>query len=113
MFERRPWDKWYKTARWQNRRKMQLKQFPLCEMCSDEGQIIPATVVDHVVPHKGDEKIFWFGKLRSLCQQHHSGLKQRLESGKPVITVGVDGWPKDETEELRNRWMDETGEFRS
>ena len=24
-----------------------------------QGRVVPATVVDHVVPHRGDQKLFW------------------------------------------------------
>ena len=47
-------------ARWQRYRKSYLKAHPLCVMfCKEEGKTTPATVVDHIVPHKGDPMLFW------------------------------------------------------
>jgi hypothetical protein len=31
---------------------------PLCRMCEAEGKITVATIVDHVIPHKGDRVLF-------------------------------------------------------
>ena len=27
--------------------------------CQREGKLVPATVVDHILPHRGDEALFW------------------------------------------------------
>jgi 5-methylcytosine-specific restriction protein A len=35
---------------------------------------------DHIVPHRGDLKLFWpMSNLQTLCQPHHDQAKQRLE----------------------------------
>lgn len=48
--------------KWQQARKMFLLAHPLCQ-CPDclEGkvQLRIATVVDHIIPHKGDMALFW------------------------------------------------------
>ena len=67
-------------------------------MCLKKNIITAADVVDHVVPHKGDEKLFWFGELQSLCHTHHSSNKQLAELGIEknfVNDIGDDGWPTD------------------
>jgi len=92
----RPWAKWYGLQRWRNRARLQLKQHPLCAMCLEHGAVIPANVADHIVPHHGDEKLFWFGKLQSLCASCHSSSKQQLENKGFVNDIGIDGWPSDE-----------------
>lgn len=69
----------YWTARWRRRSKLQLDQHPLCAMCEAEGVIMPATISDHVVPHRGDVDLFWNGELQSLCKDHHDSAKQREE----------------------------------
>ncbi len=50
------------TAEWQKKSKIYLKAHPLC-MCvgCDNGKlkITIATVVDHIVPHRGNMKLFW------------------------------------------------------
>ena len=66
--------------RWQRAREAFLAEHPLCVMCQAEGRVEPATVVDHVVPHRGDERLFWDrGNWQSLCARCHSGAKQRME----------------------------------
>lgn len=45
-------------------------------MCQDEGVITPATVCDHVEPHRGDTGKFWGGPFQSLCAPHHNREKQ-------------------------------------
>ncbi len=40
----------------------------------------PATVVDHVVPHKGDADLFWDrDNWQPCCKWHHDVVKQALE----------------------------------
>jgi 5-methylcytosine-specific restriction protein A len=46
-------------ARWRRARAAFLAQHPLCAACRAQGRMVPATVVDHVVPHRGDQKLFW------------------------------------------------------
>ncbi|QGT99520.1 Phage holin [Candidatus Syntrophocurvum alkaliphilum] len=59
-------------SRWRKARKRFLKANPLCRYCEKEGRITPATVVDHIVPHRGDEKLFWDeGNWQPLCKRCH------------------------------------------
>lgn len=69
----------YGTARWQAVRAHQLAREPLCRLCRAEDRITPATVCDHVEPHRGDVTLFWHGPFQSLCKPHHDGAKQREE----------------------------------
>ena len=49
-----------------------LARNPLCAQCRKEGRLTPATVVDHVEPHRGDKKLFWDrNNWQSLCKTHH------------------------------------------
>ncbi len=49
-------------------------------MCEAEGKATAATVVDHIVPHKGDQALFWdTDNWQSLCVHHHASVKQREE----------------------------------
>jgi hypothetical protein len=94
----RPWLNWYGQARWagpRGRARYQLAIEPLCRMCSAEGKITVATVVDHVQPHRGNYKLFWFSELQSLCARHHSRDKAQLERQGFVNDIGKDGWPLD------------------
>ena len=87
--------KWYHTQRWRRRAALQLKLEPLCAICLQNGQVVPATDADHIVPHKGDERAFWFGELQSLCGSCHQSVKQKEEKRGYRSDIGVDGWPTD------------------
>lgn len=91
----RPWQRLYGTARWQRLRRAQLQTHPLCAMCAAEGRVTPATIADHVIPHKGDQRLFFEGELASLCKAHHDRDKQREERLGYSTAVGADGWPID------------------
>ena len=50
------------SAAWERARAGYLRSHPLCQ-CPDCGEgtlrLMPASVVDHKVPHKGDTALFW------------------------------------------------------
>lgn len=88
----------YNQARWKGphgRRKQQLAKQPLCEACLKAKRITRASVADHVIPHKGDEHLFWNGELQSLCAPHHDGAKQGEEIYGYGGQADEDGWPSD------------------
>jgi len=69
--------------RWQQSREAFLKQCPLCVFCERHGRLTPATVVDHIVPHRGDSRLFWDTRnWQSLCKRCHDSEKQRIEKGQ-------------------------------
>jgi 5-methylcytosine-specific restriction enzyme A len=86
---------WYGKQRWRRRARAQLREHPLCKFCQQLGQVTIATVADHVVPHRGDPQLFWFGELQSLCASHHSGTKQQRETRGFATDIGLDGYPLD------------------
>ena len=60
------------SNRWLAARKEYLQRHPLCVHCGDEGQTTPAGVVDHIIPHRGDGRLFWDeGNWQALCKAHH------------------------------------------
>jgi 5-methylcytosine-specific restriction protein A len=66
--------------RWQQARLIYLQAHPLCVMCEAQGKVNAAQVVDHRIPHKGDETLFWDEtNWQSLCKPHHDGDKQASE----------------------------------
>lgn len=93
----REWRKLYGTARWQALRLAKLAADPLCERCIRQESVVPATVVHHVEPHKGDRVLFFRPtNLESLCAPCHDGEAQREErTGKAAVWTGLDGWPID------------------
>lgn len=67
--------------KWQKARARFLAAHPLCVMCEAEGRVTVATVVDHKIPHRGDQRIFWDeSQWQPLCATHHSSHKQREEN---------------------------------
>ena len=59
-------------ARWRRARKAFLGRHPLCVECQRDGKLTPATVVDHIVPHRGDQKLFWDQtNWQPLCKDCH------------------------------------------
>lgn len=94
--------KLYDRAAWKRLRLEQLRQEPLCAFCARAGRLSPATVVDHVVPHKGDERLFFDPQnLASVCRHCHDGAKQQQEKRRfaPGSLRGSDtrGIPLDPT----------------
>lgn len=65
------------TYRWQKESKAFLREHPLCASCQAQGRITPATVVDHVVPHRGDMEKFWNrSNWQPLCVPCHNKKAQ-------------------------------------
>jgi 5-methylcytosine-specific restriction protein A len=66
--------------RWQQARARFLREHPLCCYCEREGRVTAATVVDHHIPHRGDEKLFWDqNNWRALCKRHHDSDAQKKD----------------------------------
>ncbi len=58
--------------RWQKARKAFLMEHPLCVECARQGRIVAATVVDHIIPHRGNKALFWDrNNWQSLCKSCH------------------------------------------
>ena len=82
--------------RWRKARATYLRNHPLCKMHLDRGRIIPATVVDHIQPHRGNQKLFWdTANWQSLCAECHSRHKQRLEKSGTETGCNLAGIPTD------------------
>lgn len=63
----------YADPRWQHARRAFLREHPLCCDCGELGAVVEATDVDHVVPHRGDPKLFWDrSNWQALCHECHS-----------------------------------------
>ena len=59
-------------SRWRRARKRFLEKHPLCVECQKEGRYVKATVVDHIVPHRGAPLLFWDeSNWQPLCKHHH------------------------------------------
>lgn len=68
-------------SRWQKAREGFLRLHPLCVRHEVRGEVVLATVVDHITPHRGDMTLFWQRtNWQPLCKQCHD-LKTALEDG--------------------------------
>lgn len=86
----------YSTPQWRSMRRAQLYREPLCAYCLKTGRVCAASVADHVVPHKGNERLFFdASNLQSLCKTHHDSAKQREEKTGHVQGCDVNGMPLD------------------
>lgn len=76
---------------WQRARVIWLAAHPICaDPFGSHGVVImPATVVDHIVPHHGDMKKFWrTGNVQSLCKRCHDRKTATEDGGfgREVVT---------------------------
>lgn len=89
------------TTRWDKARAAYLRKHPLCAECQAQGRTVPATVVDHIRPHKGNRKLFWdTANWQPLCRRHHNEKTAREDGAfgnAPKGPAGCDaaGIPRD------------------
>lgn len=71
------------TSKWQKARETFLSNNPLCSKCQSEGRVTPATIVDHIRPHKGDQAMFWdTSNWQPLCKKCHDQKTWHEDGGK-------------------------------
>lgn len=75
------------SSSWKKRRLNHLAKHPWCEECLDKCIYTEATDVHHVVPHRGDIKIFWSSPLQSLCHACHSRITATEGKGESKVQV--------------------------
>jgi 5-methylcytosine-specific restriction protein A len=69
------------NARWRKARTYYLSKNPFCIRCKDKGLYTLATVIDHIIPHRGDYDLFWNrDNWQPLCKQCHD-RKTATEDG--------------------------------
>ena len=60
-------------GKWQRYRLKFLERNVLCAMCHAQGKVTEATVVDHIVDHRGNQALFWDrANHQALCKPCHS-----------------------------------------
>lgn len=60
------------NSKWVVAREQYLRRHPLCAVCRREGKLTAATVVDHIIPHRGDKVLFWDqSNWEPLCKSCH------------------------------------------
>ena len=68
-------------SRWQKARAGFLLAHPLCAAHGERGETVAANVVDHIIPHRGDMRLFWdSGNWQALCKRCHD-IKTATEDG--------------------------------
>lgn len=84
--------------RWQRARLWYLQRNPLCVMCMDKtpSEIAAAHVVDHIVRHMGNVRLFWdSNNWQGLCYTCHNSTKQKQEKADERVGCDADGFPLD------------------
>ena len=62
-------------TKWREARAAFLRAHPTCTRCG-----APATVVNHKIPHRGDQKLFWSrSNWEAVCSPCHNGPIQSEE----------------------------------
>lgn len=96
----------YRLAAWRGphgRRLVHLAAYPLCARCLKRGIVNDGSkrrdgsfepnprrrylVVNHIVPHKGDERLFFEGELETLCPDDHDIVVQQEERGRVIEEI--------------------------
>lgn len=90
----------YNNRRWWKKRSAFLRANPLCVDCMRQGKTVASVIADHVIPHRGDEALFWNGELQALCKLCHDSHKQRMEKSGRVVGCDIAGLPLD----ARHHW---------
>lgn len=68
-------------SKWQRTSKSYLREHPLCVECLRQGKYTQATVTDNIVPHRGDDKLFWdSNNWQALCKPCHDRKTGRYDS---------------------------------
>jgi 5-methylcytosine-specific restriction protein A len=70
--------------RWQKAREVYLQRHPFCECpdCRAQGRLLPATVVDHRIPHRGDMALFWdVSNWQAMSKRCHDRKTARETGG--------------------------------
>lgn len=76
---------WYKSARWQRLRiEVLTRDLYTCQqtgiILAGKSPAPDSPVVDHVIPHRGDEVLFWdITNLQAVSKAYHDSTKQALE----------------------------------
>jgi len=73
--------RFYGSQRWRKLAALQLKTEPLCRQCRARGELVPATIADHVIDRE-DGGADTLDNLQSLCHRCHNRKHADLRRGK-------------------------------
>lgn len=78
-------------VRWDKTSKGFRREHPLCCCCQANGVVTATTLVDHVIPHRGDMALFWDPKnWQALCDRCHNVIKKRMEALFDAGKIGAE-----------------------
>ena len=79
------------TNKWAKVAKQYLASHPWCKHCDTRGIKTPATEVDHITRHSGDQRLFWnSGNWQGLCKPCHSSKTRDEMLGRDTKLKGCD-----------------------
>ncbi|MGE6324130.1 HNH endonuclease [Psychrobacter sp. NPDC078370] len=85
-------------ARWRSARLLFLNDNPLCKHCKANDIIMGADVVDHILPHRGNQELFWDQtNWQPLCYPCHSIKTTTVDnklSDYEIAQLRQGGWGK-------------------
>lgn len=68
------------SSKWDKASAGHIANDPLCRYCALIDVVEPATLTDHLYPHRGDQALFWNRTYWiSCCKPCHDRFKQRIE----------------------------------
>lgn len=86
----------YWTPEWRALKKAQLQAEPWCCRATHGNVLVPASIANHKVAHRGDRALFFCARnLESVCKPCHDGPIQREERRGFSPAVDGGGWPTD------------------
>ena len=79
------------TRRWDKASKAFLRAHPLCLGCTAMGRVEGAVLTDHIVPHRGNQALFWDeANWQPSCRWHHDTVKKKLEALYEIGGIGAE-----------------------
>ena len=75
------------NSKWRRLSKAYLRKHSMCVRCMQQGRYVPATVVDHIQPHRNNPALMWDeSNWQALCKPCHD-KKTWTEDKNPVYSV--------------------------
>ena len=67
--------------RWAVASRQFRRNHPLCCCCRANGHVTASQVTDHIIPHRGDDALFWdMSNWQALCHRCHNEIKATIEA---------------------------------
>ena len=73
-------------------RNLKCRLNPLCQRCEEEGKVVAAQLVHHIVPIKEGGAPYELGNLQSICYAHHNALHRGGVGGLALRLWANDAW---------------------